>query len=479
MKILFLSSEVAPFSKTGGLADVAGALPAALAGLGHQVWVVSPLYSAVSRTGIKNLRKSVELKFPFGAETAHLHQAALTANHQVIFIENDHFFLRSGLYQQDGRDYADNARRFAFFSLAALSAAQTLEISPEIIHLNDWQCGLAAMALKRGYHATDLGSAKSVFTIHNLAYQGIFPKSVMSELGIPWDTFSAEAGLEFYDQVNFMKAGLTFSDALNTVSPTYASEIQTADAGCQLDGLLRQRQVILRGILNGVDPVEWNPSRKGTLPHSFSADDLKGKEFCKIELLKRMGMPLDPSTVEKPLFCVISRMADQKGWDLLLPAFPQVIQQGGNVIVLGSGERRYEYAVSEQLARYPERMAIFLGFDPALAHLVEAGSDFLLMPSRYEPCGLNQMYSLRYGTVPVVRATGGLEDTVVDLNLPQGNGIKFKDYTLNALMSGIDRAFDLYRHPTNLQQVRRRGMTQDFSWDRAAKQYESFYASLV
>jgi starch synthase len=470
MRILFLAPEVVPFSKTGGLADVCGALPAALARLGHEVLVVTPLYGSIRSDRFTNLDRLLTLRFPFGDVRAGLHEARMSANHRVLFISNGAFFGRSGIYGDSGGEYPDNHRRFAFFSTAALSAAQLIGFDADVVHLNDWPTGLAAVALDRGYRGTSLERARTIFTIHNLAYQGVFPKSAMRELGLPWDLFTL-SGLEFYDQVNFLKAGLSFSDVLTTVSRRYAEEIQTPEAGWGLDGLLRQRKEDLHGILNGVDTDDWNPATDSLLPATFREGELSGKAECKRALADRFGLWLPSGTPQPPIFGVVSRLATQKGFDLLLPALETLLREDVRVVALGSGDPRIAHALRETAARHPDKFRIEFGYDEPLAHLIEAGSDLFLMPSQYEPCGLNQMYSLLYGAVPVVRAVGGLDDTVIDVEQSEGNGIKFGPYSVTALEEAMERALALYRDPARYAEVQRRGMTGDFSWDRSARLY--------
>jgi starch synthase len=474
MNILYLASEVAPFSKTGGLADVAEALPATLASLGHQVTVVTPLYREVRDDRIRPLDLQIRLRFPFGTQPGRLHSAQVAPGHRVVFLEHPGFFDREGLYQKGGVDYPDNHRRFAFLSIGALAAAQRIGLVPQIVHLNDWQTGLAAVALATGYRATSLSTTKSLFTIHNLAYQGLFPRSAVADLGLPWSLFNPDQ-LEFYDQINFLKAGLVFADALSTVSPTYAREIQTPQLGCGLDGLLRKRSADLHGILNGINVKEWSPGEDPLIPARFTADDLSGKTVCKKELLVFFGL----TGQSAPLFGMVSRMVVQKGLDILLAVLPKVLEEDLRLVLLGSGDAAYERALQSLAARYPTKLAVKIGFDRKLSHWIEAGSDFFLMPSRYEPCGLNQMYSLRYGTIPIVRATGGLEDSVEDLSSPEGTGVKFSEYSAPALGTAIARALDLYADPQELKAVRQRGMTKDFSWTASARRYEALYRSLV
>ncbi len=475
MKILFISAEVAPFSKTGGLGDVAGALPAALAALGHDVKVVTPRYRDLRDAGqLTPTGQSVLLRFPFGEHWGPILSARLSENLEVLFLEHEGFFgSRHGLYGDARGEFGDNHRRFGYLSVGALQAAQRLRFFPDIIHANDWQTGLVPVALRRGFQSTPLAKAKSVFTIHNLAYQGQFGKDVMGELGLPWDLFRSEGGLEFYDAVNFMKGGLVFSDALTTVSPTYAREIQQPEQGYGLDGLLRRRAHHLHGILNGIDTREWDPRTDAHLPARYGPWDFTGKAECKRELLRRFGL----EDTGAPVFGFVSRLAWQKGMDLLLETLPAALQADIRFVGIGSGEGPLEDGMRELQARFPGQVSVHIGFDPALSHLVEAGADFFLMPSRYEPCGLNQMYSLRYGTVPIVRATGGLVDTV-EGGL-DGNGILFEAFHPAALLAAIRRALALYADPVRLGDFRRRGMEKDFSWATSARRYEHLFHTPV
>ena len=475
VKILFLASEVTPYSKTGGLGDVAGALPAALAELGHEVVVATPHYTTVrAREPLDKLDRTLALRFPFGTEVATYSVANPRPRQRILFVGNARFFARSGLYGDQRGDYPDNHRRFAFFTMASISACALLEFWPDVVHLNDWQTGLGAVALRRGYRATPLEGARSVFTIHNLAYQGMFPKRAMDELGLPWELF-VPTGLEFYDQLSFLKAGIAFSDALTTVSPGYAQEIQTPEAGWGLDGLLRIRNHVLYGILNGVDVQEWNPGKDRYLPYHYGADDLSGKAKCKAALLNDFRLSRGGGERGPPVFGIVSRLVAQKGFDILLPALSWLLEQDVRFVGLGSGEIRFEQGLRSLQRRFPEKAGLFIGYDSALAHLIEAGSDFFLMPSLYEPCGLNQMYSLLYGTIPVVRRVGGLEDTVIDLDERGGNGIKFGPFDPGALVGAMRRALALYADEPRFQAVRVRGMRTDFSWKHAAREYESVY----
>lgn len=464
MKVLFISSEVAPFSKTGGLADVSAALPKALLQRGVDVLTVTPLWPSVPRDGLE-AAGSVTLQFPFGPVTM-----SLLSKDPFLFLEQPELFGRDFIY-----GHPDDARRFAAFSMGALAAAQRIGFQPDVVHANDWPSGLCMLALSRGFSTSSLKRARSVFTIHNLAYTGSFTKDVMGDLGLPWELFTAD-GIEFHDRASFIKAGIVYADALTTVSPTYAREIQTPSGGQGLDGLLRRRSTALRGILNGIDIDAWDASKDAHLAARYSAEDLSGKEACTRALLDRFKLHAPKN--RPPVFGTVGRLADQKGVELLLAALPGMLDKGALGVVVGTGEQRFVDAWKALQKRYPGRLHVHIGFDEALAHQVEAGADFFVMPSKYEPCGLNQMYSLRYGTVPVVRAVGGLDDTVVDLSQPGATGIKFREYSAHALYEALERAALLFKDAHALADVRRRGMAQDFSWGQAAAKYEALYASL-
>ncbi len=474
MEILFVASEVAPWSKTGGLGDVAGALPRALAARGHAVAVVTPRYGSIdpAERGLEPLPRVLDVR---GEATTLWTSGGETP---IYFVEHEHYFgSRRGLYSADGHDHADNADRFAYLSRAALALPAALGTRPRILHLNDWQTGLVPFLL-RHEHARDpaLAGARTVFTIHNLAYQGIFSKHVVPALGLPWDVFRYEA-MEFHDQLNFLKAGLVFADALTTVSPTYAREIATPEGGAGLEALLQRRARDLHGILNGIDVTEWDPATDRHLPARYSAADLSGKAACKAALQRELGLPV---RADVPLVAMIGRIADQKGLDLVVGALGELLGRDLQLALLGSGRRDWEDAFRRAAHERPDRLAARIGFDEGLAHRMEAGADLFLMPSRFEPCGLNQMYSLRYGTVPVVRAVGGLEDTVEDFDgLSRGTGFKFRDYNPHALMLAVRRALELFRDRRAWRAMMLRGMAQDFSWDRSAQAYESLYRSLV
>ena len=474
MEILFVASEVAPWSKTGGLGDVAGALPRALAARGHAVSVVTPRYGSIDPKREALLRRDGAVRVRGEATTLWVR----TGKPTVYFVEHERLFgSRRGLYAEGGHEYGDNAERFTFLCRAALALPAATGARPRIIHANDWQAGLVPFLMRQEHgHDPALAGARSVFTIHNLAYQGVFPKDVVPHLGLPWDVFRFEA-MEFYDQLSFMKAGIVFADALTTVSPSYAREILTPHGGHSLDALLRHRRGDLHGILNGIDVVEWNPATDPHLPAHYSAGTVAGKARCKAALQHELGLPV---RTDVPLAAIVSRLADQKGVDLLVAILPELLERDVQLAVLGSGSRIYEEALARAARERPDRMAARIGFDEGLAHRFEAGADLFLMPSRFEPCGLNQMYSLRYGTVPVVRAVGGLDDTVEDYDgWSRGTGFKFRDYTPAALLLAIRRAVETNRDRRAWRGLMARGMAQDFSWDRSAASYEALYLRLA
>jgi len=445
-----------------------------MAARGHTVRVVSPLYASVSRAGLTADGPPLELTFPFGTRTAHFFSAQVAPRCTVSFVENALFFDRPGIYVEKDESYPDNAQRFAFFTMAALSGAHQRHFAPDVVHLNDWQTGLGALALQTGYGA----STPSLLTIHNLAYQGVFPKSAMVELGIPWSRFDVD-GVEFWNELSFLKAGIRFATAVNTVSPTYAQEIQTAVAGMGFEGIIEARNATspVVGILNGIDTAEWNPATDVLLPARYSAADLSGRGVCRAALYERAH--LDPPASGMPLFGVIGRMVEQKGIDLVLAALPPFLEHGARAVVLGSGNQAFEKAWRTLAARFPRRLSVTVGFDNALAHLIEASSDFFLMPSRFEPCGLNQMYSLAYGALPIVHAVGGLKDTVVDVGQVNGTGLVFREPTVDALRGAMTRAVELLRDGPRYARAQQLGMRADFSWGHAAGEYERVYQSLL
>lgn len=473
LRVLLCSSEVAPFAKTGGLADVAGALPGALKRLGCDVRVFMPLYRSVrGQIEMFDWDGYAVLTFAGYPHRVNFWEGRTAEGVPIYFLERDEFFDRSYLYGSPRRgDYEDNPVRFIAFSQAVSTLCQWLDWFPQILHIHDWQAALVAPYLRYLWRADwRFDHTRTVLTIHNLGYQGMFPGSVFGLMGLPASVFSP-SGLEFWGHCNFLKGGIVYSDWLTTVSPTYSREIQQMAFGRGLDGVIRDHRDRLDGILNGVDYGEWNPETDPSLPARFSAMELSGRARCKRELIDEIQ--LAPECKEKPLLAMISRLDAQKGFDLLLAALPQLMAEDVGLVILGTGDLGIQEALTGHEREFAGRLRVVPRFDEALAHRIEAGSDIFLMPSRYEPCGLNQMYSLRYGCIPVVHATGGLEDSVVDLvDSPEtGNGFKFVDYTPAAFLQSIRAALDLLAQPEAWRVVQQRAMVQDFSWDRAAREY--------
>lgn len=488
LNILFVASEVEPFAKTGGLADVAGALPKSLVALGNEVRVVLPRYGTISDKKFKlyDVQRLHNIPVPLGGnmEAASVKTSSLTTaapKVPVYLVQNSRYFDREGLYVDSSTksDYGDNDERFLFFSRAVFELTRTLEWKPDIIHCNDWQTGMLAAYAKTLY-ANDpfFKGTKIVFTIHNLAYQGRFPKSTFEKSGLPWSLFTLD-GLEFFGDVNFLKAGIVYADAITTVSKKYAEEIASdPEFGYGLEGILRARSKSLFGILNGIDYSVWNPEIDSLIPHTFTVKDLEGKKANKKALQEKFGLEVADRT---PLLGIISRLADQKGFDLLETLAPRLMEENIQLVVLGTGEPKYHTMLETLRAKFPNKVGVFLGFNNELAHLIEAGSDMFLMPSRYEPCGLNQMYSLKYGTVPIVRATGGLDDTIEDFDTAtkKGTGFKFHRYSAEDFFVAISRAISTYHNPQLWKALMTNGMKKDFSWDASAKKYVDLYRDLL
>jgi starch synthase len=473
-----IASELAPFSKTGGLADVASALPRALGRAGHHVTVVTPRYR-----GIEAGRWQAEVEATVGGTSlsAGLFEEPLGPGARALLVECPPLYHRAGLYNSGQVDYDDNPLRFAFLVIAALEWAAGQEHPVSVVHAHDWQAGLAAAYLRQHYSRQPaLAQVPSVFTIHNLAYQGIASKSWMPRLGLGWDLFTLD-GLEFWDRVSLLKAGVNFSDAVTTVSPTYAEEIQRPEYGFGFDGVMRARREVLSGILNGVDLDAWDPAHDAFLPQPFSATTLAGKAVAKAALLEAFGLPGGDDGLARPLGGIVSRLVVQKGFDLVAEVADALADLGPAFVVLGNGEARYEQMWRTLAARRPDRFGVRIGFDERLAHLIEGGADMFLMPSRYEPCGLNQMYSLRYGTVPIVRATGGLVDSVVpwDAATRRGTGFLFADYSGAAMLGALAEAVGVFADQTQWERLQRNGMKVDFSWDRSAREYVKVYKRVI
>jgi len=468
-----VASEAVPFAKTGGLADVLGALPAALARLGWAVTMVLPRYRGVAAG-----RLAERLTVTMGGRAIEVaYWTAPAAGGEALLVDAPELFDREGLYGIGNDDYPDNALRFGLLARAALEFARRMRPGPTVVHAHDWQAGLVPVYLRTRY-ADDVavGGAPIVFTIHNLAYQGLFSADWMPRLDLGWDLFTIE-GLEFWGRMSFLKGGINAADVITTVSPQYAREIQTPDYGCGFDGILRRRSKDLVGILNGIDTEVWDPSGDPYLPAPYDASDLSGKREAKRVLLLRYGLAADARALDRPLVGMISRMVDQKGLDLIAALGDRLAAFDASWVVLGTGEARYQDFWTDLARRYPDRVGVRIGFDEGLAHLIEAGADLFLMPSRFEPCGLNQMYSLRYGTVPVVHGVGGLLDTVRDYSPRDSTstGFVFRLYTPAALAGALERAFDVFKQRERWRALQAAGMRQDHSWDRSAREYVKIY----
>lgn len=479
MNILLASSEVFPFSKTGGLADMVGALGRALAQAGHEVRLVTPLYRGI-RQKYPALRKvdwNFELPMGDAFMQGGLWELDESPRLKIYFIEQESYFDRAGIYQEQNISYPDNAERYIFFSKCAVHLARYLPWRADIVHVHDWQTGLVPALIQQQHGEGWAHAPATCLTIHNLAYQGVFPESAFELTNLSKRFFGTE-GAEFFGLLNCLKAGIAFADTITTVSPRYAHEITTEEFGCGLDGLLRRRQKDLTGILNGVDYSEWNTTKNPNLFKSYSVGRMAGKRANKLALQKLSGLPTDESI---PLFGTISRLAEQKGVDIQLGALAEMLNTRMQFIVLGSGSPEYERAYKELAGKFSGKVSVNLGYNETLAHRIEAGCDFFLMPSRFEPCGLNQLYSLRYGTVPIVRAVGGLDDSVVDWTQhpSQATGIKFSEYSPRALARAIRKALVLYNQPKLLNACRKNGMKADFSWKMTVSDFEPIYRRLI
>jgi starch synthase len=464
-----VSSEASPLAKTGGLADVVGSLPAALRETGDEVAVVVPRYGSIDIKGLRRVYDGISIYLGPVRHDVVIYQAP--ADFPLYLVDCPPLFDRKGLYGESGIDYPDNHIRFAVFARAALAVARVL-FRTEIFHCHDWQSGLVPALLHSSF-ATDptfLG-VKTLFTIHNLGYQGLFPLTALAEAGLDPAVYRPD-GLEFFGQISYIKGGISFADALNTVSPTYAREIQTPEYGFGLDGALRARAGVLTGILNGVDYEQWNPEIDTYLPAHYSVRDLGGKRVCKQHLIDEFGLP--PAAIDRPLIGIVTRFTRQKGTDILAEVADEIVAEDSYLVALGSGEPEYEALFSQIADEHPGRIALRMGFDNGLAHRIEAGSDLFVMPSRYEPCGLNQIYSLRYGTVPVVRATGGLDDTI-----EEGTGFKFAEISGPALLGAVRAAIRTYSEDVVWQEMMVRGMQKDFSWKASAARYSALYRRLL
>ena len=492
LKICMVSSEVVPFAKTGGLADVVGALATEFARLGHDVCVLLPAYRQVDALG-DQVVDYARLAVPTaqGLVEARIQERTGPHSHvtgsgrlRVLTVRHDAFFSRSGLYQEAGHDYPDNLERFAFFCRAVMELlvhfGEKDGWQADLLHVHDWQAALCAVYLRTLYQAKSaLSNIRSVLTIHNLGYQGLFPAEHFSLTGLPAQLFTP-AALEFYGKLNLLKGGLVFADRLTTVSPTYSEEIQTPEYGCGLEGVISGRKDVLHGIVNGIDAEIWNPAKDPHLPTQYSLSDMSGKARSKKGLQRELKLRTDKG----PLLGMIARLIGQKGIDLVIDVIPTLMGRDVQVVILGTGDVKYEQLVRELAERYPGRLAVRNVFDEGLAHRIEAGADMFLMPSRYEPCGLSQLYSLRYGTVPIVRKTGGLADTVVNYT-PSAfkgsrvTGFSFTDTSADSLLTCLLLALSIYRKKADWHRIVRAGMEQDLSWARSAEIYLRLFQELL
>lgn len=475
MKIAFITSEAYPYAKTGGLADVSFSLPRALHKRGHDVRIIMPRYYAVDKKRFNLRLIHAPLCVPLGLTER---WAAIYEAYDTIityFIEHDNYFGRDSLYGYGDTPFEDNAERFAFFARAVFPCLEAMEFEPDIIHCNDWQTALVPV-FRKTHYASDpfFANAAVIITVHNVGYQGVFHKDnfIWTELG--WDLFTAE-GLEYFDQINYLKGGILFSDTVTTVSRKYALEIQSEEYGYNLAPLFRKIKKRLYGITNGVDYGKWNPHADTLIPQQFTGDDLSGKRKCKAALQKRMGLPVNRKT---PILASISRLTHQKGMDLLAETLELLSADDRfQFMILGSGEEWLIEKFEELRSRFPTVFGIYWGYDESLAHLIEAGADIFIMPSRYEPCGLNQMYSMKYGTIPVVRATGGLDDTVIPWNPENGTGtgFKFTELSVRTLYGTIREVLRKYRNQKEWKILQQNAMIFNRSWHDAAEEYEAVY----
>jgi starch synthase len=474
MHIAFAASEGVPFSKTGGLADVVGALPRALAAQGHQVSVYLPRYRQTKLIDPQTVVRSITVPYDDEYRFCSVVAGGATGPIRYFFVEYPPYFDREALYGTPVGDYPDNAERFAMFSRAVIEASKILGV-PQVFHCHDWQSALVPVMLRTLYMEDpafrDVGT---VFTIHNMGYQGLFPAEILPLLMLPWDLFTITK-MEFFGQVNFLKGALVFSDYVSTVSKKYSQEIQTTEYGFGLEGVLRNRAATVTGILNGVDYDEWSPEVDKFIKAKYSPADLSGKATDKQDLLGAFGIKNEDANL--PVMGIVSRFAAQKGFDLIAQIMDRLAREDMILVVLGTGDKVYEEMFLRLQKQFPQKIAVKVAYDNISAHKIEAGADMFLMPSRYEPCGLNQIYSLKYGTVPVVRATGGLDDTIEpwDARTGKGTGFKFSEYNGESLLLTVKAALQAFRDEASWQVLMRNGMGRDFSWGASAKEYVKVY----
>jgi len=475
MKILFVSPEVVPFAKTGGLADVAGALPKAIKELGHDIRIILPKYLMVDekKFKLKSTGISFDLKVGSSTDKAEIFEASIPGTDVIVyFVSCDKYFARKELYTEKGQDYPDNAERYIFFSKAVLEFLKLKEWQPDVIHLNDWQTSMIAAYIKT---QKDPFYARTctVYSIHNMAYNGAFPKEKFEATGLAW-TFFEDGRMSEWDQFVLAKVGFSFADVVSTVSETYSKEIQTQEFGYGLEHAAKARSKDMYGILNGVDYSLWDPSKDKHIVRRYSQATISLKDPNKAELQKKYNLPVSESI---PLLGIVTRLCDQKGIDLLCEIVDDIANFGAQIVVLGTGEPKYHDMLTNSKKKAPDKVGLKLGFDAALAQLIYAGCDMFLMPSKYEPCGLGQLISFKYGTIPIVRKTGGLADTVQDINVESGdgNGFVFEQYSSYAFLESVKKAIEAYKHKPLLNAVKRRIMGYDYSWQSSAKKYISLY----
>ena len=485
MNVVYLSSEVAPFAKTGGLADMAGAIPKNLQKLGVEIIVLMPLYRSIKESAYPLAKTDIQFEVRIGdkLKSGYVYKGYLQESKvAVYFLDHEPYYGRDGLYNYPGtaRDFEDNSERFIFFALGALEVVKKLKIRPDVVHCNDWQTGLVPVYLKTKYTGRSFfENTKSVMTIHNLAYQGWFWHWDMKLTGLDWSLFNSKQ-LEFYGKLNFLKGGIVFSDLITTVSKTYAEEIQTPEYGAGLDGVLRERARDIYGIINGIDYTLWNPETDKFIVANYGLKKLHGKQLCKRALQRKYKLP----EKDCPLIGMITRLTSQKGLDLVVDKFRDLMNTDLQFVLLGTGDPWYHELFNSYAKTYPKKVAVQFTFDECSAHEIEAGADIFLMPSRYEPCGLNQLYSLKYGTIPIVRSTGGLADTITDVRSEpvsngKANGFSFKEYNSDLLFATIIRAMDLFKNKAMWTNYMKNGMSQDWSLERSAKEYLALYERAV
>lgn len=483
--VLFVTSEVFPYSKTGGLADVSNSLPQALNSLGNEVRIITPKYGQLDerRLQIHEIKRLKDISlnmagkdYKYSIKSSFIHGKNTKA--QIYLLENNDFFKNKGIYQNSKTksDFTNNDERYMFFCKAVLEVLEILQWKPDIIHCNDWQTGLIPAYVKTIYkNNPQIGDIRTVFTIHNLAYQGNFPKTTFEKTGLPENVFT-DNGAKFHDKFSYLKAGIRYADKITTVSQKYAEEIRSDKSfSCGMEDVLDERKKDLVGILNGVDNSVWNPSFDKIIQYRYTYQEIPLKYENKRELLEKFKLDYDENV---PLIGIISRLVDQKGFDLIVEAFPDIMKEDVQMIVLGTGDEKYQKFLLKMKKKYPKKLIVHIGFDEDLAHWIEAGSDIFLMPSKYEPCGLNQMYSLKYGTIPVVRNTGGLSDTVIDYKNPKGTGFLFDKYDTKEMVKAIKTALDSYKNKKLWYNLMRNGMALDFSWNMSAKKYMDLYKQI-